>query len=219
LKLLTESQLFPPVDVFALGLQSGEWWIEVCENYNKGSYRNKYRIMGANGPVLLSVPLVKGKNRAMPIEDVLISYDENWQLQHIRTLKSAYGKSPFFEEYFSTIREFLDKKFKYLLDLNQEALQLMIQFAGVPIQIHQTVNYTFKDDLHTSDLLDKRDFYKAKKVQPDSHFIKYPQLFEDKHGFIPGLSILDLLFCTGPECIVYLKKEITRPNDIPFSKE
>ena len=175
--------------------------------------------MGANGPVLLSVPLVKGKNRAMPIEDVVISYDENWQIQHIRTLESAYGNSPFFEEYFSTIHDLLGKKFKYLLDFNQEALQLMIQLTGVPIQLHQTVNYTFKDEIQTSDMMDKRDFYKAKKIQPDTHFIKYPQLFEDKHGFIPGLSILDLLFCTGPECIFYLKKEITRPNGSQSSKD
>lgn len=203
--LLIETQLFPPVETFRLAMASGQWYIEAQENFNKGSYRNKYEIMGANGPILLTVPLVKGKHRNQHIGDVRISYTENWQSQHIRTLQSCYGKSPYFEEYFPSLKNILETHYEFLWDLNNKGLEVIGKLIGFSIPISHTEKYIFPQNVDPAITSDYRDELKVNGGWKNSNPPSYPQLFMEKHGFVPRLSIVDLLFCTGPEAILYLK--------------
>nr|MBS0037930.1 WbqC family protein [Saprospiraceae bacterium] len=209
MKLLTESQLFPPLKAFQLALECNHWMVEAHENYNKGSYRNKYEVLGANGPILLTVPLVKGKHRNQLISEVLISHTENWQSQHLRTLQSCYGKSPYFEEYYPALQSILETRFDRLLNLNKKALEVICELLGFPIPVSITSDYIFPGDIDANSIKDYRDALKVNGDWKKNAYKQYPQIFMEKQGFVPHLSILDLLFCKGPEAVLYLKSDFT----------
>ncbi len=198
MKTIIESQYLPPISYFAVLLKQPSIFIEQYENYQKGSYRNRCHIATANGILRLSIPLEKGKNNQTPIKEVKIYNADNWQIQHWRTMKSAYGKSPYFEFYADELCLFFEKKYDFLLDWNTDLLRFMTENIGLPVDIQLTDNY-YKND---NTIMDYRNVISPKKENlnlfQDLH---YGQVFEDKHGFIPNLSILDLLFCKGPEAI------------------
>ena len=198
MKTIIESQYLPPISYFAVLLKQPSIFIEQYENYQKGSYRNRCHIATANGILRLSIPLEKGKNNQTPIKEVKIYNADNWQIQHWRAIKSAYGKSPYFEFYADELCLFFEKKYDFLLDWNTDLLRFMTENIGLPVDIQLTDNY-YKND---NSIMDYRNIISPKKENlnlfQDLH---YGQVFEDKHGFIPNLSILDLLFCKGPEAI------------------
>lgn len=198
MKTIIESQYLPPISYFAVLLKQPSIFIEQYENYQKGSYRNRCHIATANGILRLSIPLEKGKNNQTPIKEVKIYNADNWQIQHWRAIKSAYGKSPYFEFYADELCLFFEKKYDFLLDWNTDLLRFMTENIGLPVDIQLTDNY-YKND---NTIMDYRNVISPKKENlnlfQDLH---YGQVFEDKHGFIPNLSILDLLFCKGPEAI------------------
>ena len=182
--------LFGPTSLYCLYTVNDSIEIEKFENYQKKSWRNKYQIMTANGVQTLSVPLVRGKNAQQLITDVKISYDENWIKNHLFAIKSAYGKSPYFDFYFPDIEMLLNKRHNYLFDLNIEALSQMLTRLGLACEITYTDSYD-----------NNMEYLKPANVR----FIKYPQVWEEKYNFTPNLSILDLLLCSGPEALVILK--------------
>ncbi|MBL7828793.1 MAG: WbqC family protein [Saprospiraceae bacterium] len=154
--------------------------LEACEHYQKGSWRNRCQIAGPNGPQLLSIPLVKGKHNQLPIREVRIAYDEPWQRQHWRSIKTAYGNAPFFEHYTEELQPFYEKRFDFLFDFNLELMEwLLIKKMNWQGKIQFT-----KEFEHSIPLA----------VAPS---IRYPQVFEEKNGFLPDLSVLDLLMCAG----------------------
>ncbi len=204
--LLIENQIFPPVLTIALALKEGKLLIEACENYNKGSFRNKFSVMSSGGTTTLSVPLDKGKNNSKPIKEVTISYAENWQQNHLRTIQTNYGKSPFFEDYFPEIERIYSVDFEYLFDLNKKALDLISQLLSLNLPIETTTEYQSDYSLNQSEIKDYRNIITPKLDTKNYNFKTYPQVFEDRHGFIPNLSILDLLFCMGPESLIILKE-------------
>ena len=197
--MVIETQYLPPISYFAVLLKQQSISIEQYENYQKGSYRNRCHIATANGILRLSIPLEKGKNNQLPIKEVKIYNHDNWQTQHWRAIKSAYGKSPFFEFYADELAPFFQKKYDYLLDWNMDLLHFMIENIGLPVEIKRTDNYVEKTD----NLQDFRNLISPKR-KTSFHNIYYGQVFEDKHGFLPDLSILDLLFCKGPEAILII---------------
>ncbi len=198
-KIIHETMILGPTSVYAEYTGADHLLIEAHENYQKRSYRNRYLISGPNGVIQLSVPLVKGKNYRTPIKDVKISYDMRWEHQHINTIKSCYGSSPYFIHYEDELGEVFKKKFTFLLDLNLSMMELIFRLAGILLDIEYTESY------HTEYIVgDLRNAYGIKNHYPTS--VKYPQVFEEKFGFIEGLSILDLLFCTGPESKLYLTR-------------
>jgi hypothetical protein len=205
MSILIEIQTFPPLLTFALAASENGLLIEACENYNKGSYRNKYRLLSSTGPILLSIPLVKGKNNAQKIREVEISYAENWQKNHLRTLQTNYGKSPFFDEYFPLLQNHYSMDFKYLFDFNSNALDMVFRLLGLSSPINFTENYIHRQIEKTECLLDYRNIITPKSKDTEYYFMPYPQVFEDRLGFVPNLSILDLLFCMGPESLIVLK--------------
>ncbi len=198
--ILIELHYLPSIQYFTKLLHYPTVYLEAEEHYIKGTYRNRCHIAGANGLLRLSIPLEKGKNEQQPIREVRIAYHEPWQPEHWESIKSAYGKSPFFEHYADFIEPFYQKQYEFLFDWNWDLLQLMIQLVGIQPNIQFTTSY---QKMPPEGILDYRNIIspKAHRQIDDPHFqpIRYEQVFIEKHRFLPNLSILDLLFCTGPE--------------------
>lgn len=170
----------PPVSWCAVFWNARSLTLESCETYQKGSWRNRCRIAGPNGVQLLSIPLEKGKNNGLPIREVRIANDEPWQRQHWRSITTAYGNAPFFEHYADEIRPFYDKKVAFLFDFNLELFQLVI-----------CKKLGWQGEIRFSEQ------FEPEMTPIPANYFRYSQVFEEKHGFIPDLSVLDLLFCAG----------------------
>lgn len=196
----------PHVQYMSKWLAFGEVRIEQHEHYSKGAYRNRCHIAGANGPLLLSVPLLKGKNEQQPIREVRIAYQQPWQTQHWQSIQSAYGKSPYFLYYADAFEALYQQKPALLFDWNVALLTLLLRCLKLPAELAFTQRY---EGAPAAGVVDFREQLSAKMpAEADVYFksIVYPQVFAEKHGFLPNLSTLDLLFCTGPEASLYLQR-------------
>ena len=205
--LLLELQYLAPVQYYAKLCSGQSILIEQHEHYIKRSYRNRAHILGANGVMRLTIPLKKGKNEGQPIREVQIEYVRKWQQQHWQSIQSAYGKAPFFEHYSDELRPFFEKKYKFLFDFNFELMEMLVELIGINPEIFLTNNYTHKPHEGTLDL--RNSIHpKEKHHQPDPHYqsTPYAQVFQEKHGFVPDMSVLDLLFCMGSETSLILGK-------------
>ncbi len=183
---------FPPLAWFTQALRSGKWAWEGHENYQKGGWRNRCRIATANGPLLLSVPLEGGKHRQMPVQAVKISYRTDWQRQHEQTIRSAYGRAPYFEFYADPLFAAARSGNNTLWDYNWLLTTTIISLLQLPLDLSVTEN--FGGGSAGSETI-------AEANPP------YRQVFEERHGFIEGLSILDALFCMGPEFMTLSLRE------------
>ena len=175
-------------------------YLETEENYPKQTYRNRCHIASANGLQALTVPVKKLATLKAPTRDICISDHGNWRRLHWNAFLSAYNLSPFFEFYADDFRPFYEKKIKYLLDFN-EALQTMIcRLLDIHPNIIPTTTYKHYVENDFRQAIDPRHSL------PDTQFTPRPyyQIFRDKYGFLPNLSIVDLLFNMGPEAILYL---------------
>lgn len=174
---------------------------EKYEFYEKGTFRNRCYIAGANGKLRLSIPLQKGKNQHCPIKDVKISYDHNWQQLHWQSICSAYRSSPFFEYYENELYPFFHKKTSFLFDFNLRLLFKILEF----LKVRPEISYTSEYIKFPENVFDCRSVIlpnnKISEGMP-----KYRQVFEDKVGFIPNLSIIDMLFNNGPDTLPLLTK-------------
>ena len=192
MKILLESQYFPPVQFFTKYLLASDIYIDPNRIFHKQSYRNRCRILGPHKELDLIIPLKKGKNR-IPHKDVSISDDHKWRKEHIRALASAYGKAPFFEHYFPQVEELILSEESNLFAFTQSCISWMEKQLG--LQLHSLLD----NGTIPSDTKDFRDLIHPKTPQPDEHFAPrtYLQCF-DADGFSPNLSCLDLLFNEGP---------------------
>ncbi len=200
--ILLELQYLPPVQYFTKLLHYPTVYLEAHEHYQKGSYRNRALIAGANGELRLSIPLEKGKNEQQSIREVRIAYHEPWQARHWESIQSAYGNAPFYLYYADFLQPFYEKHYNFLWDWNWELLQTILQLTGIPSNIQFTTSFV---KTPAPGMLDFRNAIhpKVHRRRDDPHFQPawYAQVFEEKHGFLSNLSILDLLFCTGPEAL------------------
>ena len=176
--------------------------IDICDNWKKGGWGNRTRIIGANGPGYLTVPLVGGRDQQLPLSAVKIAYKDNWVEQHIRTLQSGYRRAPFYEYYSNSIYEMLRSRPEQLVDLN---LRLLALFRGwlFPDTELSTTLPTEKNA--EPEVVDLRYIDRRQSMAPPTSLPVYRQVFEERHGFIAGVSILDLLFCCGPAAKTLLK--------------
>ena len=194
---LLPTAYLPPFSYFAQIAQSKEIQIEAHEHYQKGSYRNRCHIATSQGLTRLSIPLKKGKNQQLPIKEVQIAYEENWQKLHWNTIRTAYGNAPFFEHYAPHIEPFYTRKFDYLFDWNSEILDKLMRLLKLNNQVEITTTNTYLKPEEIKDGTDYRNDFFPKYVNQFTP--KYAQVFEEKIGWIPDLSIIDALFCCGPQ--------------------
>ncbi len=200
--IITDIQYFGTVNWYKMLFQFLNIRIEQYEAYQKMSFRNRTVIAGSNGLINLSVPLEKGRSQKKLIRDIKISYSENWQEQHWRSIKSCYGNSPFFEYYENSLILQFQQKQVFLLDLNLRLLDWVKKQLKLNGQVEMTEAYQTELD---PEIFDGRNLFTAKTLREDSEPIRYTQVFEDRIGFKPNLSILDLLFCAGPAANSMLK--------------
>ena len=192
---------FPSISYMARFLAEDEPLIEVYETYHKQTYRNRCRVMTANGVESLSVPVVKVNGNHTMTKDMMISPIEHWQHIHSRCLESAYKASPYFDHYYDFLRPIFEGRFDRLVDLNDAALKAVLKMLKVKKEIVYTTDYIREADN------DLREVFSPKKPMDASLFPTYYQVFSEKFSFAPDLSILDLIFNEGPETIGYLRNE------------
>ncbi len=205
--ILLSTAYFAPVHFYALCLQHEPVYIEQYENFPKQTYRNRCVISGGNGPISLVVPVVKGRGPKVLIKDLQISYDTEWQRNHWQTIVSAYNSSPYFEYYQDDLLPFFQNKTQYLLDYNLKIHETICD----ALDIENKVKLTSDFEAVPENTFNLREGISPKvKKNPDSEFQPktYTQVFSDKFGFLPDLSILDLLFNEGPNAYTLLVQSI-----------
>jgi hypothetical protein len=200
-KYLFSSAYFPPIEYISLITAADKAYIEKEENYLKQTYRNRCSILTANGQEALSIPVLTGSSKKIPVKEIRIDYSKRWQQVHLRALQSAYKSSAFFEYYFDDIEKVISRKTEYLLDLNLNSLSTILKFIGISTPIAFTKTFEPAADRD----YDFRYTISPKKEKPGISSLKeYYQVFSNKFGFVGGLSILDLLFNAGPDSAKYL---------------
>lgn len=200
--MLLHPTYFPSIANFVAMLNADTVTFEVCDNYQKQTYRNRAFIYAANGKLLLNIPVHHTQHDRQLYKDIKIAYTSNWQSLHWKSIQSAYYSSPFFEFYADDLQPLFETPEPFLMDFNQKCLQVILDC--LQLQLHMTTTSTFEK--HPTHLTDLRVLVNNRKEQPQP-FEPYKQVFDDKHGFIPNLSILDLLFNEGPMAISYLKAQ------------
>ncbi|MEI6764908.1 MAG: WbqC family protein [Bacteroidota bacterium] len=194
-----------PIEYFAWIAQSEKAMVEHSESYVRQTYRNRCVIATANGKQELSVAIVKSRKNHVPIREAIISYDNCWNVLHWRTIESAYNNSPFFLYYRDALEPFFTRPFRYLTDLNAELLATVLAILKIKTQLEYT-NVYLKEYAGIPDLRYTIIPEKTATRIPSVAMPGYTQVFEEKIGFIPNLSILDLIFNKGPEANDYLLK-------------
>ena len=169
-----------------------------CKPYQRGLQLNRMRLMGANGPLLLTVPLVGGRAPKQKIRDLQIGYAEPWQRIHWRGIHDNYRKAPWFDDYAPELEQLFQLKEKFLLDLNLKTAEWCLKKLKLKLDILSV--YEAELGKETAPLVLNEPPNEGKD------FPIYQQVFSDRHGFVPNLSILDLLLCEGPLAMDYLRR-------------
>lgn len=176
-------------------------YLEICDNYQKQTYRNRTEIYGANGKLSLTVPVVYSQKNRQGYKDVRIYNSEPWQQQHLKSLMAAYSTSPFYEYYIDELMPLFTQSFDFILDLNLKCLEILQE----ALQLYFSLAFTEVFEKKVDGLLDYRELVHPKK-NPTA-FEPYTQMFSHKYGFLSNLSILDLLFNEGPSSELYLNQQ------------
>lgn len=195
------SAYLAPVEYYSALAKADTVFLEHCEFYEKQSYRNRCNIAGANGQLALTIPVEKSKGLRMLTRDVRISEHSDWQLQHWRSIESAYNSTPFFEYYKDDLLPFYEKDWTFLWDFNAEIQSKVIELLDLQVDIQLTKEYKVDFD---ENVLDARNSIHPKKETDAGSLKSYYQVFEQRFGFIPNLSSIDLLFNMGNESILVL---------------
>jgi len=193
-----------PVQYYCKMISFDAVMVEANENYLKQTYRNRCMIATANGIQSLTVPIENPSTDKCPIKDIRISDHGKWRHLHWQALVSAYGMSPYFEYYMDDFAPFYERTYQFLFDLNEQLRLAVCKLLDIQPDVNFTTEY------HPSPPNDFREFIRPKHLEIDDTFKPQPyyQVFREKHGFLPNLSIVDLLFNMGPEAILVLQRSI-----------
>ncbi len=190
----------PPIEYFiALNRYKADILIEKEEHLIKQTFRNRTQVYSPDGPLTLTVPLVKGSKIHTKIKDVKISYDFGWQRLHWLSLQACYRRSAYFEFYEDDLSPFYHKNYTFLFDYNEQLLNLIIKLLKIKPNLRYTEEYT-------PEYADRADYRLVINPKKETQIDQKPyfQLFEERHGFLKNLSILDLLCNQGPQAVNYL---------------
>jgi len=200
---------FPSISIFSLLVQKECIW-EVHDNYQKQTYRNRCYICTDQGKHMLNIPIqhVGGNQGRQLYKEVRVDNEYKWQRQHWRTLQTAYRASPFFEYYEDDLAPLFHANYKFLLDFNFEAIEII----GDCLQLEMPVTKTKEYHVQPTNMKDLRFLVSAKKAV-GVDFPEYTQVFGERHGFLENLSILDLLFNEGTSAPAYLEDLIITTLD------
>lgn len=202
MNIIIHPTYFPNIAHIVAMLDADAIWFEMEDNFQKQTYRNRTYIYGANGKLLLNIPVVHTQKNRQKYRDVKIANTEKWQDLHWKSLESAYRTSPFFEFYEDEFKPLFLMQTETLLDFNLKCFETICDCLQLDFNISNTNIYE-KNSLHKKDY---RFLAEARKEKPFV-FDTYKQVFDTRYGFIPNLSILDLLFNEGPASIQYLESQ------------
>lgn len=197
MSIVTEIQYFGDIYSYLKFINCSNAFFSPYESYSRAQHFNRTRLMGANGPLPLSVPLEGGRDQKVKWKDVKINYAEPWQRIHWRGIHDNYRKAPWFDDYAPCLEQLFLKKEKFLLDLNLAAMNYCLQRLKLSVDI---LAYTEEEAL-------PQNAQRPKKPEaiPAEIFPVYQQVFSERHGFLPNLSMIDLLLCEGPMAVNYLR--------------
>lgn len=217
--VLLNTAYFPPIGYFALmakeftlspdRVNPSIVYIEACENYQKQSYRNRCRYYAGDGVQTLSFPIVHtdGSHNNIPIREVRVDYTTDWVTRHKRAIESAYRMSAYFDYYADELFDILDSHPDTLFSLNMQITGFFIGKAGLAVDLRETDTFCpYGSDMYGDDFREKIHPKRPDTILHDMNLEKpYFQVFSGKYGFIPNLSVMDLLFNEGPDSIMWLK--------------
>lgn len=216
MNLVVDLQYFPSVILYKNLNKFSNFTFEIYEHYQKMSFRNRCQITGAGGLINLSIPLQKGRDQKTLLKDVIISGRDDWQGQHWKTILSCYSRSPWFEFYRDELGELYKKPFRFLLDWNLTCFEWSLKILQMPVSCTLTGQY--HKNYEEENWVDWRGKLQPKFNREGSGDrtrqpfglmsgtpVTYRQVFEERIGFLPNLSILDLLFCEGKNARILLE--------------
>ena len=199
MNLLIHPNYLPAISQLKLIIDSKKLIFEINDNFQKQTHRNRTYIYGANGLLLLSIPVIHSQKNRKKFKDVKIAYDYDWLTQHLKSFQISYRSSPFFEYYEDKLVDLYVRREKYLYDFNLRSIDVLFDMLQINLEYDFTKGYYEQ----YSDILDYRNNYK--KLNSSFKIKEYTQVFESKHGYIENLSALDLIFNEGPNAINFLK--------------
>jgi hypothetical protein len=197
--MILPTAFLPPVSYFSKIRNSETITVEAQEHFIKQTIRNHCEIQSANGRLKLSVPVDHRDRWKIPIGELSIAKGEDWQRKHLRSIRSAYGKSPYYEYYCDDFEAILLKDYTNLFELNNTLLLQTMKWLKLQVKIQTTIFY----ESQISDSEDFRSSWNDPALAP-SNEKKYTQVFSSKFDFMSNLSIIDLLFNCGPDATSYL---------------
>lgn len=203
--IILGSAYLGPVSYFAQLYSCDKAYIERYDHYVKQTYRNRCVIASADGPLSLTIPIEKTNDAEgkCAMKDIRISEHGNWRHVHRNAFVAAYKQSPFFDYYMDEFNAFFEKKYDFLYDFNLDLTLWLCKQIDIQPELIPTTEYMI------SELPDFRELIHPKKRLEDicSFFnpVPYYQVFDSKSGFLPDLSIVDLLFNMGPESLLVLR--------------
>ncbi|MEO6346472.1 MAG: WbqC family protein [Aquaticitalea sp.] len=202
MEILLHPTCFPSIATFVAIANADKVRFEVCDNYQKQTYRNRMYIYDANGKLPLNIPVIYTQKNRQLYKDIRIANYENWQDLLWKSIQSAYSSSPFFEFYEHDFLPLFTSKFEYLLEYNFKCLEVIYECLELAFEFEKTSNF----EKYPENINDYRSLVVSRKER-EQHFKSYVQVFDDKHGFLSNLSSLDLIFNEGPNAMLYLEAQ------------
>lgn len=200
-EILLHPAYFGSIAQFSVLAKADRVFFENEDNYQKQTYRNRQYIYGANGKLLLNIPVKHTHKKGhQKYKDVKIDNVFRWQTTHWKSLQTAYRTSPFFEFYEDDFAPLYKKPTTFLMDFNYRCMEKVWEILELEVDYVKTEKYSTRWE----NLIDLRHLVDAKAKNPEGQN-PYPQVFQDKHGFLKNLSVLDLLFNEGPRTGEYLE--------------
>ena len=193
---------FPNIYWWSFAVSAQKVILDSEEHFEKMSFRNRYMLASDKGALTLSIPIKEGRQQRKPMNEVLIDNSTNWQIQHWRSIKSAYNRSPYFQFFEPELQKIFTTQYEQLVDFSQASINLIVQLLGRKLQFEKAVMYQKE---YEPAVLDIRTHFRSNQYNlSKSIYPKYHQVFEDRTEFLPNLSMLDLLFAEGKNAVTYL---------------